>query len=179
MPFLVDAAFAAERADTKRVNTWTTTAVEHKQFRRDTKKEASKKEDDGWGASAGEKKDHTHRCTQHVCGLDIGGDECGCEDNPVKLTTGASGWDCAVASNNNDSWDRKAKANEGWRASAEEKGDETCSCSGWGIGDGCSEWHYKDPVTVKPAASGWGLAAGSNNNDWVNHTVKASQAWDA
>ncbi|KAK5242027.1 hypothetical protein LTR20_009112 [Exophiala xenobiotica] len=109
MPFLVDAAFAAERADTKKVNTWTATAVEHKQFGRDFKKEAPKKEAQGWGAPAGENKDHTHRCTQHVCGLDMGDDECGCEDNPGKLATGASGWHCAAASNNDASWDRNAK----------------------------------------------------------------------
>ncbi|KAK5447797.1 hypothetical protein LTS15_009296 [Exophiala xenobiotica] len=164
----MDAAVAAERADKKRVNTWTTTALDHTQFGRDIKKEASKKEDDGWDASAGEKKDHLHTCTQHVCGLDVGGDECGCEDNPVKLTTDASGWNCTAA-NNNDGWGgHYAKANQGWGASAEEKGDNICSCSGWGIGDGCWDWHYKDPATVKSTASGLGRPVGNNDHSWAN-----------
>ncbi|KAK7892367.1 hypothetical protein LTR67_007463 [Exophiala xenobiotica] len=174
-----DTAFAAERADKKGVNTWSTTALEHGQPRADIK-EASKKEDGGWGPSAGEKRDHIHRCTQHVCGLDAGGDECGCEDNPVKLTTDASGWDCTTAvSNNNDSWDHKATATGSWRASAEEKGDDLCSCNCWDVGDGCCKWHRKSPATAKPTASGWGHAAGGNNNDWGNHTVKANQSWGA
>jgi hypothetical protein len=175
-----DTAFAAGRADKKRVNTWTTTALEHKQFGADIKTKVSKEEDDGWDASAGEKKDHIPTCTQHACGLGVGWSKCYCEDNPVKSTTDASGRDCTAASNNDDSWDNpNAKANEGWGASAQDQGDNICSCSGWGIGDGCWEWHYKDPVTVKPTASGWGHAAGGDNNDCANHTVKASQGWDA
>ena len=66
------------------------------------------------------------------------------------------------------------KEDNGWGISVGGKEDVACSCSGWGMGYGCTDWHYNDHA-VKPTAPGWGRAKGSNNDSWANHAVKAKQ----